>query len=131
MTVRRALAGGVGRIAVQHHAHGFAFLIGHHREVERHAADTGQRCHGGGDTAGDLVAQRAAGNGERDLHIEHAVVAEGDVADHAEVDDRAAQLGILHRSERIDDLLVRGCRHGGSFGSGSVEADRSELPLRR
>ena len=33
-----------------------------------------------------------------------------DVAHHAQVDDRAVQLGVLHRAERFDDLL--GGRHG-------------------
>ena len=114
--VRLALAGGVAGVAVHHHPHGLALLVGHHREVEGDPLHTGQRGQGRGHPAGDLVAQRAAGNGERDQHIDDAVVVERRLADHAEVDDRAPQLGILHGPQGLDDLLSRGCRHGGLSG---------------
>ena len=52
----------------------------------------------------DLVAQRAAGDGERDLHRDVAVD-DRDVADHAEIDDAAVQLGILDRPQGLDDLF--------------------------
>jgi len=112
MAVRGALAGSVAGVAVQHDAHGLALLVSHHGEIEGDPNDTRQRRHGSGDPVGDLVAQWATGDGERDLDLDHAIGIQLDVTDHPQVDDRAPQLGILHRSEGLDDLLVRRCRHG-------------------
>ena len=58
------------------------------------------------DAVRDLVAQRAAGHRERDQHG-HAAVVDRDVAHHAEIDDRAMQLGVLDGPQRLEDLLVR------------------------
>ena len=77
----------------------------------------------------DLVAQRAAGDGEGDEHADDAVAADVDAADHAEVDDRAVQLGVLDRSQRLDDLLgeVAAIRCHCGDGVGTC----TELALRR
>ena len=108
---REALAGGALLIG--------ALLVGHHGEVEGDPADPRQGGDGGGDSAGDLVAQRTAGNGERDLDCDNPVVTEHGTADHPQVDDRTPQLGILHGAQRLDDLLTGGCRHGHPFGEWS------------
>ena len=87
-----------------------ALLVGHHGEVELDARHALERSHGRGDPVLDLLAQRAAWHGEGDQHADRAVGPQVDVAHHAQLDDRAAQLGVLHRAERLDDLL--GGRHG-------------------
>ena len=80
-----------------------ALFVGHHREVELDPADTRQRLDRAGHPVGDLVAQRASGDRERDRDPDPFPL-EPDPAHHAEIDDRAVELGILDRSERIDDL---------------------------
>jgi hypothetical protein len=67
--------------------------------------------HGGLDPVGDLVAQGAAGDGEGDEHVHVPLAPDLDLAQHAELDDRAVQLGILHRPQGLDDLL-RSHGHG-------------------
>ena len=110
MAVGVALSGRGRRVAVQHQPHGLALLVGHDREVERDLRHVRQRTHGVGDPLLDLVAQRAAGDGERHLHGDVAA-AHLHAAHHAEIDDGATQLGILHGAEGVDDLVLGG--HGG------------------
>ena len=120
-------------VAAAHHlAHLGALLVGHHREVEREAGDAGECGDRAADPVLDLVAQRATGHGERDLHADHAVVADLHDAHHAEVDDAAVQFGVFHGAQGVDDLLVGGCGHRGSPTGrwGSVAAQGNELPLR-
>ncbi len=77
----------------------------------------------------DLVLQRTAGNGERDEHADDAVAADVDVAEHAEIDDRTVQFGVLDRPECLDDL-----RFGDGDGHSSIVATEvrncTEFPLR-
>ncbi len=89
-------------------------LVGaHHVEVQLDALDVRQRR----DVLAHLVlearAQRAAGDGERDRHLDAAFV-DLDAAHHPELGDRAAQLGIDHVPERGQDLVV-----GRHYGEGT------------
>ena len=54
----------------------------------------------------DLVAQRAAGDGERDEDVGGAVGVDLGLTQHAEVDDRAMQLRILDGPQCLDELVV-------------------------
>ena len=103
MTVR-SLAAGRGRgVAVQLEAQGFALLVCHDRELEIHRRDTVERHDGIGDPGLDLVAQRTAGDGQRDRDA-------GDVAvddcspHHVEVDDASMQLWIFDGPQGLDEV---------------------------
>jgi hypothetical protein len=133
--------GGTGtgrRIAVEADAQRFPLLVGHHGEVELDAGHAVERADGRGHAVLDLLAQRAARHGEGDEDADGAVVPQVDVAHHAQLDDRAPELRILHRPERFDDLLSG--RHGAPrpclgvsavvAAGGLVAAGRWELPLR-
>ena len=62
--------------------------------------DAGQRSDPGADVALDLGPQRAAGGGEGDRDDDVAVVGSTvGAADHAEIDDVAAQLGVDHAAQ--------------------------------
>ena len=65
----------------------------------------GKGRHCAADPVLDLVAQRAPGDRQGDEDAYVAVGADVDVADHAEVDDGAAELGILDRTQGLDDLI--------------------------
>ena len=130
---RRVAAGSPWRL----HAQRLALLVGHHGEVEvdaarrRRAARTAPV-----DPVLDLVAQRAAGDGEGDEHADRRRRLDVDVAHHAEVDDRAVQLGILHRTERLDDLLGgdghrRACLEAGPMGISTTAIGRIPAWTRR
>ncbi len=102
MAVGLLAAGGGGGVAVEARRQGGALLVGHVGEVETDVADPVEGDDGLGDAALDLVAQRAAGDGEGDEHL-YVGVFDGHLADHVEVDDAAVQLGILDRAEGFDD----------------------------
>ena len=51
-----------------------ALLVGHDREVDADPVDAGEVRHGAADPLVDLVAQRTAGDGEGDLHVDRAAV---------------------------------------------------------
>ena len=121
-------SGGTG-IAVQHHAHGLAFLVGHDRKVERYSGNTGKRHHRGGHPSLDFVAQWAPGNRQLDVHGDAAIGTNVDTLDHSEVDDRPAQFGILDRSKCFDDLLVGDgcCRHGRPFNGGTCRITTTRI----
>jgi hypothetical protein len=74
----------------------------HHVEAQLDALDSGQ----GADVLGDLVlervAQRAAGNGERDRDGDVRAV-DQDLPHHVELGDGLAQLGIDHVLERAEN----------------------------
>ena len=93
--------GGGRRVAVEALAQLLALVVGHHREVEADGVHPVEGGDGGGDAVGDLVAQRAAGHGEGDQDADPAAV-DADVADHAEVDDRAVQLRVLDGPQGLD-----------------------------
>ena len=107
VSVRLTLAGRRARITVQPLAQLLAVVIGHHGELEVDASDAVEWRDGVGDASCDLVAQRAAGDGEGDEDPDSSVVVQVDVAEHPEVDDRSVQLRVLDGTERIDDLLAR------------------------
>jgi len=54
----------------------------------------------------DLVAQRAAGDGERDEDLGATVVGDVHRAQHADVDDGAVEFWIFDRTQGFDDLLA-------------------------
>jgi hypothetical protein len=99
-------SGGGARVAVQALAQVLALLVGHHGELEVDARHALERGDGAVDAALDLVAQRAPRHGEGDQDTDAAVGADVDRAQHAEVDDRAVQLGVLHGAQCVDDLVV-------------------------
>jgi hypothetical protein len=113
-------------MAVELLAQRLALAVGHHGEVEVDVAHPGKRLHRPADAVLDLVAQRAAGDGEGDQHLHVAVRADLDVADHAQLDDRAVQLRVFHGAERFDDLI---CGGHGAVSRSSVGGP-GELPLR-
>ena len=84
-----------------------ALLVGHDREVDVDVRDPGERAHRVGDPLGDLGPQRASGDGQSDRHTD-PIALHGDPADHFEVDDRLADLGVLDRPERVEHLGLSG-----------------------
>ena len=107
VSVRLSLSRRRAWIAVQALAQLFAVGVGHHREIEFDVGHAVERCDGVGDATLDLVAQRASGHREGDEDPDAAVVAQVDVAQHPEVDDRSVQLRVFDGTKRIDDLLAR------------------------
>ena len=105
MAVGLAVAGRRRRVAVEAHAQVLALLVGHDGEVEADTGHARKGLHCAGHAVGDLVAQRAPGDGERDQHLDAPVGPDLDVAHHAEVDDRPVQLGILHGTKGLEDLV--------------------------
>ena len=106
VTVGLAVAGRRAGRAVQLDAQLLALLVGHHRELEVDVVTPSSVRERAADPVLDLVAQRAAGDGEGDEDVGRAVGVEFGSAQHAEVDDRAVQLGIFDRPECLDELLV-------------------------
>jgi hypothetical protein len=74
-------------------------LVAHDVHGHVDGVDPRQRGERLGDAPLDLGLQGAAGDGEADGHGDPPV-ADLDVAHHAEVDDRAVQLGVVHLAER-------------------------------
>ena len=116
-------AGGAGRVAVEHLAHRGALLVGHHGEVEVDAVDAVEGDDRGADPVLDLVAERAAGDGEGDADGGHSPV-DGHALDHAEVDDAAVQLGVLDGAERLDDVGFGGGHGDGAFRGAGARFER-------
>src|SRR6266536_792071 len=56
----------------------------------------------------EVGADRAAWRGERDDHLDATVVQDLDRADHAEVDDALAKLGVDHRAQGFGHLFLAG-----------------------
>ena len=74
-------------------------------EVDVHVGHALERRDGPGYRGLEVALDRAAGSRQRDRHVDHAVAAELDRADHVELDDRAMQLGIDDDLERLEDLV--------------------------
>src|SRR5262249_52434676 len=72
----------------------------------------GQGGDGGGDVAGDGVAQRAAGDCEIYLNPDVAVGGDVDALDHAQIGDRPPDLGVIDPRQRRGHLLGAGRRGG-------------------
>ena len=102
MAVGGLAAGGGRRVALHELADRGPLLVVHDPEADVDLGDAVEGLHGAGDPIGDLGPQRAACDGEGDLDLDGAAV-DGDALDHAEVDDRAVQLRILDRAQRVDD----------------------------
>ncbi len=105
VAVGLARAGGRPGVAVQRAAEVLAILVAHHGELEVDRLDAVELRGGLGHPPLDLALERTARHGEGDEHADDAVVADRHPAQHAEVDDRAVQFGILDRAEGVDDLF--------------------------
>ena len=70
----------------------------------------GHAAEGVGDPALDLGLQGAAGDRQADRDGD-VPAADLDLADHAEVDDAAVQLGVVDRPQQLDDRLARRRAH--------------------
>src|SRR6185437_6866912 len=57
---------------------------------------------------------------QRDRHVDHAVWARVDRADHVQLDDRAVQLRVDHGLQGLEDVLARGHTQGIVTNGGSV-----------
>jgi hypothetical protein len=75
--------------------------LGEHVEFHLHVGDALQGDERLGDGLLEVRADRAAGGRQRDDDHRLPVGGDVDAAHHAEVDDRAAQLGIHHRRQRL------------------------------
>jgi hypothetical protein len=95
--------------------HARPLLVVHHAEINRHVPVRCERRDGRCHAVLDLVAERAARHGEHDGE-RHPVRGDGDVTHHPEVHDGTVQLGVLHRTQCIDDLLNRGGHGDSSWG---------------
>ena len=98
-----------------------AIVVAHHGELEVDRLDAVELCSGLGDASLDLALERAPGDGQRDQDPDDTVLAHRDAAEHAEVDDRSVEFGILHRAECLDDLLFG---HDGGHGLIVATTDR-------
>ena len=72
----------------------------------------------------EVVADRAAGGRQRDDDLDAAVVADLDRADHAELDDVLAQLGVDDRAGLLVDLFA--CWHGRHVSEQGCRPERRE-----
>ncbi len=96
-------AGGGPGIAVEPLTQRGPLVVGHDREVQVDGFDAVEGGQGARDPVLDLVAQRAPGHGQGDLHADPRL-GDRDRAHHPEVDDAAMELGILHGAQGVDDL---------------------------
>ena len=113
VAVGRLAAAGGRRIADHELTNLGPLLVGHDRKVERDRRDAIEFGHRGGNPSLDLVAQRATGDGEGDLH-RHRRALDVHPLHHAEVNDAAVQLGIFDGAQRVDDGALG---HGHERGS--------------
>ena len=77
-------------------------LVVHHGQVHVDRIDAVEGLDGLADAPGDLGLQGAPGHGEGDGHRYPASV-DGNLLDHVEVDDRLVQLGVLDRTQGLED----------------------------
>ena len=81
-------------------------LVGEDVEADRdrgHAVQLGDLL---GDRLFEVGADRAAGGGQRDDDLDPAALLDLDRADHAQLDDRAAQLGVDDGAQLLGDLVL-------------------------
>src|SRR5262249_19559794 len=101
-------------------------------EADPHLGDALERRDVGGDGLLKVVADRAAGGGERDDDLDLAVLEDLDRADHAELDDVAPQLRVDDLAEGLGDLLVGRKSHAHSLTTRSEKKiDRPLWPVDR
>ena len=74
------------------------------------------------DIALDLGPQRAGGDREGDVDG-HVVAADRDGPDHAEVDDRVAQLGVDDRAQALEHLVCPGSGRVSAAGGGGGDPE--------
>ena len=86
---------------------GAFLLVGENVEADRDLGHPVQLGDLFGDGLFEVGADRAARRGQRDDDLDPAVVADLDRADHAQLDDRAAQLGVDHGSQLLGYLILR------------------------
>ena len=115
-------AGRGGRVAVELLAQRRPLVVGHDREVDPDLVDAGQPAHGLAHPLVDLVAQRAAGDGEGDLDRDPRPL-DAHVPDHVELDDGPVQLGVLDGTQR-GQHVVTGEGHGRRLRRDLHYADR-------
>ena len=101
---------GRARVAVQVGAQRRPLLVGHRREAQVDGLDPLESGDRGGDASLDLGLERTAGDGQRDQHVDGRE-RQRDLADHVEVDDGPMELGVLHGTQRLDDVGL-GDGHG-------------------
>ena len=121
-------AAGVAVVPCSLTAQVLALLVGHHREVEVDARDALERQQRGG-RRGVWISLRS-GHPATVRATSTDVDAVGPrlgAAHHAEVDDRAVQLGVLDRAQRVDELLGRDGHGWGARCSGRI----STVPIGR
>ena len=108
--------------------HERGLLLGRHDvEAEPHARDARNLADEARDLLLERVAQRAAGDGERDRHRDRAVVLDEDVAHHVELGHRALELGVDDVLERLQDRVAVGLHPGerSCSRSGSAVCERA------
>ena len=82
-------------------------LVGEHVEADRDLGHPVQLGDLFGDGVFEVGADRAAGGRQRDDDLDPAVVLDLDRAHHAQLDDRAAQLGVDHGAQLLGYLILR------------------------
>ncbi len=79
--------------------------VAQHVEVHVHVAHAVERRDGLPNGVLEVGAHGAAGRGERDRHVDDPVRADLDRAHHVELHDRAPELGVDHRPQRVQDVV--------------------------
>ena len=92
-----------------------ALLGAHHPGTDLDALDAGNGLHVPLDISPKLIAKRAGGHRESDLHA-HGPTLDMDAAHHSELDDVGAELGVYDAGESRPDGLVRRCTLAGRLG---------------
>ena len=118
MPVRLTLASARASVAVERLAEVLTVFVAHHGELEIDRLDSVELCGCFGDTPSDFVLEWTPRDGEGNQHADDAVVHDRHAAQHAEIDDRAVQLGVFDRAKCLDDLVFRddGGAHGAQCG---------------
>jgi hypothetical protein len=91
-------------------------LLAHRREGDLDALHPGERAEGGGHVLRDAVLQRAALDRDQDVDADEPVL-DLDPPEHPDVLDRATDLRVEDRPERLADLCL--ADHPGPLGVGS------------
>src|SRR6476646_10604204 len=97
-------------------------LVGEDVEADRdggHAFELGDLA---GDGLFEVGADRAAGGGQRDHDLYPAVLLDLNRADHAQLDDRAPQLGVDDGAQLLGYLILGGKRHWLDSRKGPIPA---------
>jgi hypothetical protein len=101
--VRRVLGSSVDRLAAQQHAEARPGLLSHDHPVHRELVDSGQGADGPADPVHQFVDLGVVGHRQGDFDG-HLFAPGLHPADHAQLPQRAAQLGIGHGGNSVCDL---------------------------